>query len=560
MALLALGAWWWLRDGSSFVSIDEGSYVFVDIGGEYRERAPDDLISKLAGDESRSLVDLLLLLRKAREDDRIAGVVVRVRNLQVGWAKAQEIRSALVDLRESGKKLVAYLENEFGNGTLEYFVATAAAEIYAPPGGSVVLSGLLAEYVFLGGLWEKLDVDVQVVKVGEYKTAGDMFERKSMSAAHREMANSLLDSLFGQFISAISSARGLEESSVHGLIDRGPLRLAELTGAGLIDGVRFLDEIEVELVGEDGSFVDAEDYEQAAPPARETTVGRVAVLYGVGTITTGESSDGVWSDQSVMGSDTIREAFDEVADDEDVDAVVFRVDSPGGSALASDLIWRATQRARSAKPVVVSMSDVAGSGGYYVAAGANQILAGAGTLTGSIGVVLAKPNLAGLLERIGIHTETIQRGERAGLLSFTRSLEAAELAQVGDAMEEVYALFVDRVASGRAMSAAEVDAVGRGRVWTGEQAVERGLVDRVGGLLEAIDEAKREIGVDAEDKVEVVFYPRSRGFLERVADALGSRAQLRSPSWWGDVRHALGAFDFPDGSILTLMPQRVEMR
>jgi protease IV len=560
VALLVLGGWWWLRDGGRFVSVDDGSYVLVDIGGEYRERAPDDLVSKLTGDESQSLVELLLRLRAARDDSRVAGVVTRVRNLETGWAKAQEIRSALQEFRASGKKLVAYLESEFGNGTLEYFIASAAEEIYAPPGGSIVLGGLLAEYVFLGGLWEKLDVEVQVVKIGEYKTAGDMFERKSMSDAHREMANSLLDSLYGQFVSAVADARAFEESRLRDLIDRGPLRLVELEAAGIIDGVRFLDEIEMELVGEDGSFVVAKDYDAARPAAAKAPSGRVAVLYGIGTITTGESSESLFSDESVMGADTMREAFDDVTEDEEIDAIVFRVDSPGGSALASDLIWRATQRARGAKPVIVSMSDVAGSGGYYVAAGANQILAGPGTLTGSIGVVLAKPNVAGFLEKLGIHTATIQRGERAGMLSMTRSLDAAELAQIGDAMDEVYALFVDRVASGRSMSAAEVDAVGRGRVWTGEQAVEKGLVDRLGGLLAAIDEAKRAIGVDPDDKVEVVFYPRSRGFLERLADALGARAEIRSPALWSEIRRTLAILDFPEGSILTLMPQRVEIR
>ncbi len=560
VALLGFGAWWWLQGGAPFVEIEPGSYVLVDIGGEYREQVPDDLISRLSGDESKALVDLLLQLRAARDDERIAGVVTRIRGLRIGWAKAQEIRSALVELRAGGKKLVAYVENEFGNGTLEYFLASAAEEIYAPPAGSVVLSGLIAEYMFLGGVWEKLDVEMQVVKIGEYKTAGDMFERTSMSDAHREMANSLLDSLFNQFVSAVAAARDLEEGRVRQLIDGGPLRLVELEAAGLIDGVRFLDEIEADLLGEDRSFVSAEDFEHGRLEPTDAPAGRVAVLYGVGTITTGESSEGVFSDEAVMGSDTIRDSLEDVADDDEIDAIVFRIDSPGGSAMASDLIWQATQRARGAKPVIVSMSDVAGSGGYYVAAGANQIVAGPGTLTGSIGVVLAKPNISGLLEKLGIHTATVQRGERAGVLSLTKSFDDAELRQVQQAMEEVYGLFVDRVASGRSLAAAEVDAIGRGRVWTGEQAMANGLVDRLGGLLDAIDEAKKAIGVDVADKVEVVFYPRSRGFFERLAEALGTRGALRSPVWWSEVRRAFAAFEFPDGGILTMMPQRVEIR
>ncbi len=560
IGLLVVGAWWWLRGGASVVSIDDGSYVLLDIGGAYHERVPDDLVTRLAGAEAASLVDLLLLVRSARDDSRIAGLVTRIRGLDIGWAKAQEIRLALQDFRDSGKKVVAYLENEFGNSTLEYFLASAADEIYVPPAGSVVLSGMLAEYMFLGGVWEKLDVDMQVVKIGRYKSAGDMYERTSMSAAHREMANSLLDSLYGQFVSAVATARELAPEQIRRVVDRGPLGVGALESAGLIDGVRFLDEIDAEIVAGGGALVDAEDFEPQAQPSGEAPHGRVAIVYGNGVITTGESVDGMFSDEAVMGAETLRQTFEEVAADEDVDAIVFRVDSPGGSALASDLIWRATQQARSKKPIIVSMSDVAGSGGYYVSAGANQILAAPGTLTGSIGVVLAKPNIRGLLEKVGIHTESVQRGARAGLVSTTQSFDAAELAQVRRSMQEVYKLFLDRVASGRSMSTRDVDAVGRGRVWTGEQAHQNGLVDQLGGLLDAIDEAKKAIGIDPENKVEVVFYPRERGFFERLTDVLSSRMETRMPRLWGRLRAALAILDFPDGSILTLMPQRIEIR
>jgi protease-4 len=559
LALIVFGGWWWLRGGGSMVPIEDGSYVLVDVAGAYYERVPDDLWTRLSGADGRSLVDLLLLLRSARDDSRVAGLVTRIRGLDVGWAKAQEIRFALQEFRRAGKKVVAYLENEFGNSTLEYFLATAADEIYVPPGGNMVVSGLLAEFMFLGGVWEKLDVDMQVVKIGEYKTAGDMYERKTMSEAHREMANSLLDSLYGQFVTAVAESRSLDAGEVRRLVDRSPMAVGELEAAGLIDGVRFLDEIEVQVAGPDGKLVPADDFEGQAEPSEKAPDGRVAIVYGNGVITTGESADGVFSDEANMGADTMRDTFEEVTADDEIDAIVFRVDSPGGSALASDLIWRATQQARSEKPVIVSMSDVAGSGGYYVAAGANQIVADPGTLTGSIGVVLAKPNVSGLLEKLGVHTETVQRGDHAGLVSVTQSFGAAELQQIQASMEETYALFVDRVASGRSMSPDEVDAVGRGRVWTGEQARENGLIDQLGGLLTAIDEAKKAIGVDPSDKVEVIFYPRERGFIERIAEALATRMQNRMPRLWSRLSESMTLLKFPDGGILTLMPQRIEV-
>jgi protease-4 len=557
--VLIAGAWWFLRGGGSGVSIDDGSHLFVDIGGVYQERTPDDLVSRLAGDDSQSLADLLFLLRGARDDTRVDGMVVRIRGLRIGWAKAQEIRSALAEFRASGKRLVAYLECEFGNSTLEYFIASAAAELFVPPAGQLLIGGLLAEYMFLGGVWEQLDIEMQVVKIGEYKTAGDMYERKSMSAAHREMADSLLDSLYAQFVSAVADARDLDEPTVRALVDRGPMRVDDLEAVGLVDGVRFLDEIKRDMVGAEGKFVGADQFEgRRRPPV--VSGGRVAVVYGVGMITTGESAGGLLRDESSMGADTLRKVFEEISDDDTVDAIVFRIDSPGGSALASDLIWRATQQARSVKPVIVSMSDVAGSGGYYVAAGASEIFAAPGTLTGSIGVVLAKPNIRGLLGRLGVETATLQRGAAADMASLTQSFDAAELASVRASMAEVYTLFLDRVASGRSMEADQVDAVGRGRVWTGEQARDNGLIDELGGLLDSIDAAKRAIGLNVAEKVEVVFYPRSRGLFERLADALTTRVATRAPVWLGRLRGALAAFEWPDGSILTLMPQQIEIR
>lgn len=558
-ALFGFG-WWVFRGGAPSVKIEDGSFLYVDIEGLYEERASEDVLDRLTGDGTRSLVDLLLVLRAAKEDPRVAGIVTRVGSLAVGWAKAQEIRSLLQDFRASGKKLVAYVENEFGNSTLEYFVASAAEEVYVPPAGSLIVNGLLAEYMFLGGVWDKLDVDMEVLKIGDYKTAGDMYANKEMSAAHREMANSLLDSIYGQFISAVADARGLDETSVREIVDRGPITAAELEEAGLIDGTRFLDEIRTELVGVDGELVRQSTYAQNPRAEPVEPVGRVALIFGLGTIMTGNSTEGLVSDELVMGSETMREAFEEAADDEEIDAIVFRVDSPGGSALASDLIWRATQRARSSKPLIVSMSDVAGSGGYYVAAGADRILADPGTLTGSIGVVMAKPNISGLLEKFGVHTETIRRGELAGIVSGTESFSDAEFARVRASMDEVYRIFVDRVATGRSMDAGAVDSVGQGRVWTGEQALENGLVDRLGGLLDAIDEAKQAIGVDSEEKLELVYYPRERGWVERLAEALESRVSVPMPSWWKKVRGAVAAYDFPEGSILTLMPQVVEVR
>ena len=373
--------------------------MLLDLEGSYGEDVPPDSLARLFGERPLSLLELLLLIRDAGEDPRVAGMVVRVRPLAIGWAKAQDIRDALLRFRDSGKPLHAYLELELGGGTMEYYVASAAEHIHVPPGAAAPVTGLLAQFVFLGGVWEKLDIDMQVVKIREYKTFGDMLANKEMSPHHREMADSLLDSIYAQLVDGIAAQRQLEPAAVRAAIDAAPATPDELRKAGLVDGAEYLDELRRPLIGRRRRVPLGRGLRRSGavrcrtqPPVRH----RLALVYGVGPVTTGESRSSPLDGETTMGSDTLVEAFQDATKDEQVEAIVFRVDSPGGSALASDLIWRATRAAGERKPVIVSMSDVAASGGYYVAAGANRILAQPGTITGSIGVVLAKPNVEGL--------------------------------------------------------------------------------------------------------------------------------------------------------------------
>lgn len=554
--LLAL---WVNRERLLRPGLESGSYVLVDLQGSYAEEPPDQILGRLFGERRISLLDLLLLLRDAREDERVAGVVVRIRPLDVGWAKAEEIRDALLAYRDSGKPVLAYLEQEFGSSMLEYFVASAAERVYVPAGGSALVNGLQAEYVFLGGVWEKLDVQMHVEKIREYKTAGDMIANKEMTPEHREMANSLLDAVFEQVTTGIAAERGLSPEEVRAAIDASPGSGAELREYGLGEGELFLDQLRAELLGGEREFTTLEEFRRARRPPKTVPAGKLAVVFGVGPVMTGEGAGGSL-DGGTMGSDTIVEAFERAAEDDDVKAIVFRIDSPGGSALASDLIWRAARQARERKPVVVSMSDVAGSGGYYVAAGATKILAQPCSLTGSIGVVLFRADVSGLLGNLGIRTEALSRGRLAGLTSMLTEMTPGERARIVESMEEVYNLFVERVATGRGLTAAQVNEVGRGRVWTGTQAVERGLVDSLGGFFAAIEAAKTEAGIPSSEKVELVFLPEPKSIVERISDLIGSRVFSPPPGWWNRVR-ALGAhYRFRSGSILTLMPLEIEIR
>lgn len=551
------GRLWWGHGG-----VAANSWVRLDLEGAYAEQVPDDVLTRLFRQRSTSLLDLLLLIRDAGEDPRVAGMVVRVRPLSIGWAKAQEIRDALLTFRQHGKPLHAYLELELSGGAIEYYVASAAERLHVPAAAAAPVTGLLSQFVFLGGLWEKLDVDMQVLKIREYKTAGDMLSEKAMTPWHREMANALLDSLYAQLVDGIAVQRHLPPAAVRAAINRGVATADELREVGFVDDAQGLDELRVALVGAEGEWLAADDYAAARRPlpGMPAVRNKVAVIYGVGAVMVGESRDNATGSESVMGSDTLSEAFAEAVKDDHIAAIVFRIDSPGGSALAADQIWQAARAARGQKPVIVSMSDVAASGGYYVAASGNRIIAAPGTLTGSIGVVMAKPNISGLLGKVGITTAQLGRGEMASMLSLNSSFTPAELKRAQSTMEHVYALFLQRVAEGRRLEQSKVNEVGRGRVWTGAQAQERGLVDDLGGFFSAINAAKSAAGLPLEERVALVFYPHHRTLVERVSRAFSTRLLGTAPTWWQQLQRATLAWQFPAGSVLTLMPEEITIR
>jgi protease-4 len=537
-------------------TIATGSYLLLDIRGEYVEAPPDDVLGRLTGAGARSLYHLLAALHAAADDDRIAGIIARIGPLGIGWAKAQDIRDGFAEFRRSDKPLLALLEQEAAGSNLEYYVASAAERIYLSPAATAPLTGLASQFVFLGGVWEKLDVDLTVEKIREYKTMGDMLANKEMTAAHREMANSLLDSIDDQFVGAIAEARRLDAKVVRNLIEECPVSPANYESAGLSDGTKYLEALHEALGGEQTPLIELDEYAEA-DMSGGFSQPRVAVVYAVGAIVAGES--GTTLSGQIVGADTLRDALQEAADDDSVRAVVLRVDSPGGSALASDLIWRATQRVRDKKPLIVSMSDVAGSGGYYIATGADRIVAQPGTLTGSIGVVFARPSVPRLLANLGVNTETITRGKFAYLNDITTPLEREGRAKLVAEMEHIYEQFVDRVSKGRSLSTAEVDEIGRGRAWTGAQAMDNKLVDALGGFYAAIDVAKEAAGIEPEQEVELAFYPEHKPLITRVAELLSGEAAAHLPEPLRQIAHVT-ALPFRDGGMLTLMPQWIRIR
>jgi protease-4 len=521
LVLLAIG-WWLLPRGPV---IEQGSVLVLDVEGAYVESADAPLLARLTALPPRPFVSLLSDFARAERDDRLAAVVVRVRALDVGWAKAQEIRDAIERLGEH-RRTIAYLELESFAGNLEYYVASAAQELFVSEATRAPLVGLAGEYLFFGGLFEKLGVEIEVERVGRYKSAAETFSEREMSEAHREMANALLDSIDAQFVAGIAASRQLDESTVRQAIDSAPAEPSELEALGLVDGALRLDQVVARAGG--GPMVTAEVYAGVTPESLGfAPVATFAIVYGSGLVTSGEGQNAPGG-APVLASQTVSQALEDAADDPEVSAIVFRIDSPGGSALASDVVWTAAQRAREkGKPLIASFSDVAASGGYYVAASADAIVASPATITGSIGVYVLRPVIGGLLEKLDIGVESLTRGAHADLQLSSQPLSAESRARLRRQVDSVYELFVERVAAGRPLDAPGVDAVARGRVWTGAQAAERGLVDELGGLRAAVLRAKKQLALDPDADVALVPYPPPRPIAEQIAELFG---QVRAHS------------------------------
>ncbi len=536
------------------VQIEPGSYLMVELSGEFAEGRPSDLVSQLL-DDRRSLVDLLDTLDKARHDDRISGAIVRVGALSTGWGQAQEVRTALARLRESGKQVVTFIDGHVFGGNQEYYVASVADRLFVPPSASPLMNGLSAHYLFLGGVWEKADISMEVEQIREYKTFGDMLSRRDMSGAHREMANSILDDVNGQFISAIAEGRSIDPERVRALIDDCPANAEGLVDAGLADGIRFFDEIADELGdGQTAAIVEESDYSSVKRSDLGLGGGdRIAVIHASGIIIPGKE-DGRGAFGAEIGAKTLIDAFKQASSDDRVRAIVFRIDSPGGSPDASDEVWKQIQLSRAKKPVVVSLGNVAASGGYYMAAGADRIVTNPATFTGSIGVVLFKPDVSGLLERLGVGSEGLSRGRYSRVLDITKPLDADELGLIRRQMARVYELFLERVASGRQMMRDDVDRVGAGRVWTGQQAVGRGLADELGGLREAVESAARAADIADPDSIDLVYYPPPKGLAETLLSLGGAQARAVIPTALREYLGELTSYAGLTPGIYTLLP------
>ena len=571
-------------------------YVEFTLNGTY---ADTKTISTFGTSSTKTLRGLFKKLDTLKDDDEIAGIILKIDSVSVGWATLQEIRNKLHEFRGSEKETIGYLES---GGNAEYLLAAAMERVVLMPTGSLNLTGLRAEILFYKGLLEKLDIEADMLAMGKYKSGVEPYMRDGMSDAFRESMTALLDDLYAQLLAHIAESReGITTEDVSDLVNRGPFTAEEAQQEKLVDALQYYDELldalktaspdeDVQVVKPDydrkrkvpdmNSFAGLMQLlSMLNPPQRartNTAENQIALIYADGPIL--PNIDSFLASMPAITPETLKEAFEKARTDDSVRAVVLRVNSPGGSALASDLIWREVILTQREKPVVVSMGDVAASGGYYIAMAAGTIVAHPSTLTGSIGVFGGKLNMKGLYNKIGLTKEIIAHGQNATLYSDYGGFTPTERERVEKMMKTVYKDFVSKAATGRDKSFDALNEIAQGRVWTGKQAKALGLVDELGGLDTALSIAKEQAGFADDDEINLIVLPEQKPFFEQLMERMieDMDGSIRMPleltashpvvsifgnHRWQHIITWLSLFSFEDGTqVLTILPYDVLIR
>ncbi len=511
--------------------VKEGSYLVIDIYGDIMAYdPPQNIPESLIGDKPETLHSILSNLEKARVDDRIAGVIFKLsRNNGLGLGMIEEIRGEILKIREAGKPVYAYSD---GLEKKTVLLASACDSIFMPPPGEVYFVGLGMTVMYTKGLLDKLGIRSDIHKIADYKSAAEMVMRKNMSPEAREMRTWILEDIWELTMGAVSEGRGLSEEKLIECMEYAIFTAEEAVEAGLIDEILYFSELKDKLKGEDDDELETVGQEDYAKVTRES-VGlkgkkRIAIIHAHGLIG-GRKSQVNPMLGVMMGHETVAANLLEAAEDDKVGAIVFRVDSGGGESLASDLIMHAVDRAMEKKPVIVSMVDVAASGGYYIAYHATRMVANRMTITGSIGSISGKFNTTGMYNKIGITFDSITMGPNALMMSDHADFTRAQRKRFVENHWDGFNRWLGDVAEHRGMTFEEAEKLAHGRVWTGRQALENGLIDELGGLDRAIELAKAEAGIDAAEEVTLVHLPKSKGLLEAI---MGGDGLVTAMSRW----------------------------
>ena len=525
--------------------VASNSVLVLDVSGEINEQRAMDIFSAIGGEFIPVQHDFVDALDTAKSDPHIDALVVKIGPLATGWGKLEEIRSHILAFRTSGKPSICYLGGD-GIGNLEYYVASACDKIWLVPTAPVSIHGMMAEALFLRGTLDKLKIYPDYYHIAEYKTASNQLTEKKFTPAHREEVDSLLHGIYNQYLTEVSQARNMDRTAFEKLVEQGPLSADEALNGKLVDRLAYWDQVQdfVREKTKDWNPVKLGRYRSQIKNDGGT---KIAVVHATGLIVSGESGN-TPGGGAIMGSESVAADLRKAREDSGIKAIVLRVDSGGGSAVASEVIRREVVLAKGVKPVVVSMSDVAASGGYWIAMSANKIVADPDTITASIGVLGGKLNISGLYGMLGLSTDSIATSENATIFSAQQNFTPAQQKLIQKSLQDVYANFTKGVAEGRHMTVEAVDKIGKGRVWTGAQGKELGLVDELGDLDHAVWVAKQLAGIPAERRVRIVRFPEEKTFLqmwlERQKD---DSAQLSSIQ--AAVERLTGAYDTPQARL-----------
>jgi len=502
--------------------------------------------------------ELLFAMRNAAEDRSVAGVVLHVDGLDWGWARVHEMAAAVRAVRDAGTPVYASLD---GGGEKEYLLAAAAGLVAMPPVSTLQLDGLSASAMFLRGAYDKLGIKPNFAHVGRYKSAVEQYTRDSLSPDGRRALDDLLDDEYTLLVDSLASARRLTPDGVRQLIDDGPFTARAAHERGLVDTLLARADLDSLATHAGGSRRPAASFTRYAEEGGEVSGEHIALVVAEGEIVDGRSTESPFGGRAV-GDRTLVEALREIRGRRNIRAVVLRIDSPGGSGNASDAVWQELRRLRRDKPVIVSMGDVAASGGYYIACAADAIVADPATITGSIGVFGGKLNVLGLYRKLGLNVKTVSRGKHAAMWSPFSDFDPEDEALYQKSLDQFYDVFLARVAEGRKMTPALVDSIGQGRVWSGMAAKQRGLVDRFGGLHEAMEVARARAHIDPKADLVIDVYPRPRKtFFQRWLGGVFDEPDQDDTRFPGMLlaRHWLRIVSNPAGEVMALMPYSIRI-
>lgn len=544
-------------------TVADGSTLILHLSGDVPETPAVDFGASIPFFRPQTPVtveEVWSMLRRAASDSRVKAVVFEPDGSSPGWAKMQEIHADLEQFRKSGKPLIAYLK---APSARDYYMASACSKIYMSPVDLLDLKGVGLEVMFFKNTLDKLGVHVDVEHIGKYKDYGDMFTRTSMSPETNEVLSGLADEVYSDLVNTIAKGRGKDAATVRAIIDDGPFLGTQAKAKGLVDELRYEDQAfgELKAALHQSELKKVTEREYAAAPAADGR-DRIAFVVAEGTITRSQPDP---TSSTTLESDSFVKVLNRVANDKTIKGVIVRIDSPGGEVVASDELWRAMNDLHGKKPLVISMSDDAASGGYYMAMTGDQLIAYPATITGSIGVVFGKPNLHGLYDKIGITKDSVSRGRFAMIESDYASLNDAERMKLREGIQTEYDDFVGKVAAARKKPVSAIEPVAQGRVWLGDQAKANGLVDDLGGIDRAIDKVKAKAGIPAGNQVSLVLYPPKRSLVEMLfrpntdaeADAMLSGVGLEQVrAAWHDASLRV----WMRGGMLRMMPFRIQIR